>query len=1116
MAGETSYLYTEVPVTLEKDFVKVPLPQDIHKIIKKLPLSETDVPKYRASTASNHETHFARFYRPESDDPLIPLYSYRILKSSNGETGDVLTICPIQINSFDKLPLQSFSFMLPSSIVQNCITFEENDDHIVIDIILSNNVVVTLNLDTRIFFNDNVISLDNFYSWCTYSMPYSFDQRKALFMKSFDVLTSIISTVDGGLLLMRRLNISSEYTVSPLTNTSYIDNIRSKLFFGSSNNVRAIDFNDQSVSVNSFIDVVKINSDLFITISVSKTFTIWSMKSQKILKEVSLNDFLPESMHSAVLSPSCPNSILQLSNDILTVLLSLDNTYIYTFKLNIDDASLELIAELTSPNCNQNWIPIDYCLMSRNGFLKIWISWIFGDLCLYQSCKLYNDSKNTVEWSSAIEADVFGELQNSEFINAVNNMKDNKMLNVYSLRFIKSQYSDKTIQLALEIFNSHYESKFLSKSIDDQITELIMGNGGATENQKTEWIGFASVCQDIHIRTASKVFAISFDNSGVDFSDDPLVVVLKGNNSFSVLKRSTTFELLYSNSVHTRKLNDKDFPYADEINVTDLMGLVSLILEYSKGFSVEVSSAISEFIEDDFGSKKENFSELMTAIFERYIIKVANETVVSELLNRLSSINSAGDLINFLSILLTTNHIDYRSGGLGSFTEFNEGLINKSIIFNNLFAKQIIFGLMLILLTMDMSKPIEQLFRKLHEAFKYIKFIEGVSRLPKKDLLIKYLMNVNSGIFIKSSTLNLLLVNSLEQLCDEKFVFFVISELLISKNSQIAAEFVNYLPPSLPVSTILKGLIALDRGDAEEAKRIFMCNIKEITSYSKKITDGEKSSLESIRSTISLILVDSEMDYFFNLALLFESKKFYLQSLSLALESSKSIIKTKNIGTEKESDVFYKIFELALNLGEYKMSFSAIKEMTHKNRDIPLRKFVYKLFQEGKLGYVIEFNYGEDLDRVDDLIYNMGEESLQSIETLGDVKLALKYYRVCYSLRLKEGDFRGAIESLYRFNKVVGLHYGDAVYTSEEMAEILKNNYLVMLNLINSFKEEDRWIIGRKVSDGDADAVVSSAKLEEEYLTFVDKGKYNGRGKGQIQGKNQGKIDAEERGRYLM
>ncbi|GAV27459.1 hypothetical protein PMKS-000927 [Pichia membranifaciens] len=1110
MAAETSYLYTEVPVTLEKEVVKVPLPQDIHKIIKKLPLSETDVPKYRASTASNHETHFARFYRPESEDPLIPLYSYRILKSSSGETGDVLTICPIQINSFENLPLQSFSFMLPSSIVQNCITFRENVDHVVIDIILSINVVVTLNLDTRIFFNDDVISLNNFYSWCKYSMPYSFDQRKALFMKSFDVLMSVISTIDGGLLLMKRLNINSEFTVSPLTNTSYINDIRSKLFFGSSNSVRTIDFNNQSVSVNSFIDVLKINSDLFITISVSKTFTIWSLKSQKILKEVSLNDYLPELLHSAVLSPSCPNSILQLSNDMLTVLLSLDNTYIYTFRLNLEDISLNLVAQLVPPNCNQNWIPIDYCLISRNGFSKIWISWIFGDLCLYQSCKLYNDSNDTIEWSSTIEASIFSELQNSEYINMVTNMKNDKVLNVYSLRFIKSQYSDKTTRLALEIFNSHRKSGSLSKSIDDQIMELIVDNVDTPENLKTEWIRFASVCQDIHNRTANKVFAISFDNSGVDFSDDPLVVVLKGNNSLSILKRSTTFELLYFNSVHRRKISDKDFPYADEINVTDLMDLVSLILEYSKGFNDEFSYEIGKFIADDFGSEKEDFSDLITVIFDKYIIKVANETVVSGLLNRLSSINSAGDLINFLSILLTTNHIDYRSNGLGCFTEFSESLINKSIIFNNLVAKQIIFGLMLILLTMDMSKPIELLFRKLRESFKYIKFIEGVSRLVKKDLLIKYLMNVNSGIFIKSGTLNMLLVNSLEQLCDEKFVYYVTSELLVSKNSEIAAEFINYLPPSLPISTVLKGLIALDRGDAEEAKSIFMSSVKEIIDYSKKITDEEKSSLESLRSTISLIFVESEMDYFFNLALLFESKKCYLQSLSLALESSKSIINTNNIGTEKESDVFYKIFELALNIGEYKMSFSAIKEMAHKNRVIPLRKFVYKMFQEGKLGYVIEFNYGEDLDRVDDLIYSMGEESLQSIETLGDVKLALKYYRVCYSLRLKEGDFRGAIEALYRFNKVVGSHYGDAVYTNEEMAEILKNNYLVMLNLMNSFKEEDRWIIGRKVCDGDADAVVCGAKLEEEYLTFADKDKDSSRGR------RQGKLGNEVRGKYLM
>lgn len=1112
---ESSYLYTEVPIALEKNFVQVALPGDIQKIIKRLPLSISDVPQPKKVSISNQDTHFARFYRAESQDPLISLYGYRIEKSSSEEAGDVLTICPIQINSYEKASLQSFSFILPSNIIPNCITIREDADNLVIDIILSINVIITLNLDIQIFFNDNVLSLENFYSWCTYSMPYAFDQRKALLLKSFDLLTSVVSTIDGGLLLMKRLNASSEFTVSPLTNTSYINNIKSKLFFGSSSAVRNIDFNDQSVSVNSFIDVLRISSDLFITISVDKTLTIWSLKSQKILKELNLNSCLPESLHSAVLSPSCPNSILQLTNDVLTILLSLDTTYIYTFRLNVDDISLDLLAKLVPPDCDQNWIPIDYCVTARSGFLKIWISWVFGDLCLYRSCKLYDDSNNTVEWSSATESKVFNELQNSEYISTVNNMADTELLNKYSLRFIQSQYSHKTIYIALKIFNPSYASENSSKTITEQIKELIIDNVNTSENLKIEWIRFASVCQDIQTKTGNKIFALSFENSDVDFSDDPLVVVSKGDNFFSVIKKSTTFELLYFNSIHGTKINNKNFPYSDEIDVTELMELVALILEYSKGYNDNVSFSIAKFIVDDFGGKEEDFSKLMSSIFDNYIIKVANETVVSELLNRLSNIKFAGDLINFISVLLTTNPTDYRSNLAGKFNELNARIIEKSIIFNNLIAKRIIFGLMLILLTLDMSKPIEKLFERLHSSFKYIRFIEGVSRLGDKNLLAKYLMKVNNGIFIKSSTFNLLLVNILNQLCDEKFVYFVTSELLSSRDSDVAAEFICYLPSCSPISIALKGLIALESGKAEESKEIFTHSAKDVISYSKRMTDEEKSALEPIRSTVSLIFVESEVDYFFDLALLFESKKYYLQSLDLALQSSKSIISSKKIGIEKENDVFYKIFELALNLGEYKMSFSAIKEMTHKNRVIPLQKFVYKLFQDGNLGYVIEFNYGEDLDRVDELIYSMGEESLGSIETLGDVKLALKYYRVCYSLRLKEGGFRGAVEALYRFNSVVRRHYGDAVFASDEMLAILNNNYLVMLNLMNSLKEEDRWMISKGVGAADADKAITGTELEEEYLMFVDGGKSQSLGQGQSPGLKSIR-DAEKRGKYLM
>lgn len=111
----------------------------------------------------------------------------------------------------------------------------------------------------------------------------------------------------------------------------------------------------------------------------------------------------------------------------------------------------------------------------------------------------------------------------------------------------------------------------------------------------------------------------------------------------------------------------------------------------------------------------------------------------------------------------------------------------------------------------------------------------------------------------------------------------------------------------------------------------------------------------------------------------------------------------------------------------------------------------------------------------------MGEEVLESGS--GDAKLALKYFRVCYSLRLKDGDFRGAVESLYRFNSVVGCKLPNI---SEETYNILKTNYLVLINLLHTLPGGDQWIIRRSPQEV-GERVVDLNEIEIEYDNFLQK-----------------------------
>jgi hypothetical protein len=1087
MSG-VSYTHTELQVDTSSKVVELKLPYKISKTIKKTPLTESDLPNSIAPF--DQETHFARFYSSQLDDPLIETYAYRILQSSIENNCDILTISPIQINNIVDSELNSYSFQLPAKIIPNCITITESSDALVIDLLLDINILITLNLKFETFFNNkDYLNLSNFYSWCNYSMPYSFDQRKPLLFKPFNQLNILCSTVDGGLLLMKRSSVESDFIVSPFTSISYINNIKSKFFFRNLNNkeFESIDFNGQLISRNSFIDILPITDDIFLTISVNKKLIFWSLSNSNILKEIDINNYLSESLHTAVLSPLYPNSILKLSYNFLSIMLSLDNCYIHIFKLNINDLSLDLISQLTPPNYKNFWIPIDYDMQSKDEICQFWISWIFSNSCFYQKCILINDENSSVDWSTVIESNKFEELKNTEFLYQIKKFNESKSLNRYSIEFIQSKYNFKTIQTALKIFNENIQLSNNLFELEIQIEDLINCNFNSLNDLQNNWIKFASVCQDINNKFYDKTFAIIFDNSN-NYNNDPFILTLKGDKTYSIIKKSTIFESLYFNSVkqtNSQIISFLDDYKNDEIDSNDLIKLIDLIIDYSKGYSEDIILDMTEII---LNFEENEIAKLMNLLFDKFIINIANETVVFELLNRLSTIQSASDLFQYLTIVLTDEFESFKINQSSKLTEISENLILKLILSNNLISKKIIFGTILILLTLDISKPIEILFEKFVRIFKFINFIDKVSLLKtKKNLIIKYLNKIYDGkIFIKNSTINLILNKILSELMNDKFIYFVLSELISINNSTIAIDFINYLPKNSIISIILEGVIYLECEDIKKSKQIFFDNADKIVgNYNEIINSEDINSISNIEKYITLILNDNKIDYFFNLSMIFESKKLYIESLEFAIQSSKNLIKDNSmIESDKENEIFYKIFELSLNLQEYELSFSAIKDMKYINRILPIRKFIYKLFQDNKLGLIIEFNYGENLDLVDELILKLGEESLKGLNN--DIRLSLKYYRVLYALRLKDGNFRGSIESLYRFNSIILNKFNEKIFKDEEKFDILNKNYLIILNLIKTLENGDDWIIRYGIDDK-SDEIVYTNALEEEYEIFKSK-----------------------------
>lgn len=1033
--SDIPYTYTETEVSANGETVGFTLPLNINKIIKKSPLSNNDVFE---SSITESETNYARFYNSQLANPLINTYAYRISQSISNPSNDILTVSPIQLNNSDSFNLTSYSFGLPSNIITNCIVLSESDNTLTIDLLLDINIMVTLRLNFNCFYDSKYLNSSNFYSWCSYTMPYSFGQRKPILFKVFDSLNILCSTNDGGLLLLKRSNANDEFNIIPFTNSSYLNNIKSKFFFSKSDsNNEIIEFGGLPHSSNSIIDILPITDDIFLTISINKKLTFWSISQKSILKEIEVNQYLSESLHSAVLSPIYPNSLLKLSYNYLSILLSLDNCYIQLFNLDLVNLELKLVNQLIPPNYNKFWFPIDYEMLSKDNQCELWISWIFSDSVFYQNCKIIG---NTDDWSSVIEANKFGDLKNIEFLYSIKELNAESSVDKFAIKFIKSKYNENVICNALKIFNMNN-----TKNYESSMIELIQKNSSSLEDYQNEWIKFASVCQDISNKKYNKIFSINLINSY-----DPFFITIKDDNKYSIILNSCVMELLYFNNVNNTKsiLPTID---GDDIDMNDVSKLAELIIDYSKGYSESIVFKISEMI-------LTNSDNLMNEIFEKFIINIANADVVNELLTRLSTLNNASNLIQYLSTALISS--DFKLNQTYKLTQVGKDLIIKNIISNLLISKKLIFGMMLILLTLDNSKPIEKLFFTFRDIFKYIKFIELVGY----DAIDKFITSIfNDQMYIKNSTFNNTINRINNELLTNKFVYFVISDLIKNNESESANDFIDYLPESNE-SILLRSLIFLETGKVEESKDLFIKN-------TDKIIDINASNLY-IESYTDLIVVEKKIDYFMNLSSIFESKNHYIGSLELILEASKQITE---FGAVKDNEIFLKIFELSIKLKKYELSYSSIKQLKQKNKVIAIKKFIYELIKNNQINKIIDFNYGKDLEIIDEIILELSVESI-------NLNTSIKYFRLLYSLRLKNGNFRGAIESLYLYNTIAQTNNQQL---TESIKKIINDNYLIILNLLKSMDTEDSWII--KNSQNNGNKIVTIHELEEEFELFKNR-----------------------------
>lgn len=1080
--------FTEVPVAAPEGIRHIGLPSNVNAFLRAQQLSDEDFITVDNSIQSETAS-FGGVFSLDGQGAFSEL-SYSVSLSN-----DTLNLSPVHLVDEFKSIYTSLSFKFPDPIAFNCVSLNQSHDQMFLDVLLQTGLLITLVLDMESFTQNCSLLQSNVYQWCRYSFPSSLSQRKPLFLKSLDPLHTLISLADGGLLMLSRSTPFDPFTDKLFTSTSYLDSwniFKSSKWSDSSAIPEEAEFDGNTVNTKSIIDVLAFTDDIFITLSVDKLLSFWSKSKYCIIKKYDMNQFLPENLHSAILSPYLPQSSLRFIDNILSVFVPIGDVFVYLFDLD-SNLNITLMKTLKPSVPNDSWLPLDYVVTSTTpGVLEYWFTWYFGQSTMYQQCVI--DQDFGVDWYSTINKSEIEDLEIQNFILGVNAQDDLVQLKESSMRFIKRKYPNEILLKSIELFSEHYNYGFKSMSTDNKLEAIL--NDDDLSLFKKQILRFASVCQDILIKSSDNILSLYVSKN----RRNQFVYILK-SNGYSIIRKSTPFELLLYNHDKTVDLSSTSINDED-INVNDLLKLISLILDFSSGFSTEVQIKIQNYLIQTNGSQK--VEDSMNEIFQNEIVNVVSNDVVSKLLESLSQIKNASTLFGYLAKLYTFDQTDYKPIKGAHYSKFGELVLKESIYYNNIAASKILSGFRLILLTLDISPGIIDLFSQVNTHLINMNLYEKIHELIKYDFIIDFIKHqFNGGIYVEANNIDKVLINLIKQLSSDNFKYFIMAKLL-SMNSMeesfLAKEFLLNLADN-GIEKVLYGLTLLQLNEPLLAKELFIESSEQITKSAMGISTSEKEVLDPIWETISILFVQSEIDYLYNLSLIFEKMRYDQMALFFSMKSLEKM-DSESKHSISINDILLNIFTVSLRLGEYDNAFNAITQMEKSDRSSPLRLFVYNLFQEGQLKRLLDFDFGEDFIVVDDLIWDMGEESigmgselsndvslLNNSSGIIDCKLSLKYYRICYALRMKRGDLRSGAEALNRFNSIIVSRLpmvdsnGKLGRTME--VDMVLDNYLIISNLLQTIEnEDDRWIIKKPIGTETRNSLLSFQDLERQWKSL--------------------------------
>lgn len=1000
---------------------------------------------------------------------------YRLVNDSKS-----ILLEPIAFNNNLNFDLHNLKINLPDQIIPNCFvinSFISGDiPYLIIDAISQSGVLFTISFAVSEFLQNSLtINSMQYEDWAHISNAYGFDLRKPHFLYSFNYDYTLVLLKDGGLIGLQKDLKTFNYEPILFDDNSYFESLGSFLKPWASKSKISI---PNGLSEKTCIDCIHYE-DLLITITINKKLRVWSKLNHSLLSEQNLNELVTNSNSNKDLFDSQPAKLLNIlktsDNDtFLSIFLPFGNGIFKIFKLQsspLDIITLGNEFEFKSnlPESTSIWLVGDFKLIEKLNHLQLWVLWKSGSSSIIQSYTI--DEKNP-QWN------VTSQISNNNLI--LTKFKNEDWSQFYNRKIFQS-YNNKIILTALSIFQKHFLPKDYQEldqdlSILDKVNKTIGLNITFDNNYQhtieRQWFRFDSLCQE---------FQKQMNESLNLFIEDDCILLIN-KYGFSSIRNLTELELY---SLNKSNLN------VEFKEISKKLSFLDIISNFKKSLGKEIQEDLLNSIILNLNNNNKTVKEISSEIYDSVFNNRINPMNLNTFVQQLSELDGFLNIIEEL-IDLSKNGSNDDSELFtiieSKLTQSSSSLISSSLkqIFDTNF--EILFDLFILLLVLEFEDKdlINSYLIKILKLFKnYYIFNSSYNINLNNELNIEidensektlthYILDasISSGFQFNNDSLISIINNKFIKFINSNEFLYQIIIFLISNNSAELAyfKFLSLLDDSKPISNLLKSIVFFKIEKPEKSSKYLILNESKISNY--KLTTEEKLLFKPIED-FTVFFNTKLSKYYLNLSILFLNNFYFKEALKfINFSISKKNFINDKFDNEYKEQKYHALFTIALELQDFNNVKYAINNIISVDlKKESLKRLISTLFKTNSINKLLEFEFLKDEKLIDQIIY---EKAINSKNTYSK---SLNYYKVLYSFRFKNKNFRASIESLYEF-----------IYKFKNQSNLqelltIYDFYTIILNLLKNFNEDDQWIIYHLNENEDDVLSFEDLKQEQQLLS---------------------------------